>query len=127
LIFSRKITYQEGFNYIKEKRPVINPNMGFIAQLIWFYKRLHEESFDSVPTNPRVFVIGSHELEDPMMIVARMLLENVYQDTNSKSLDPRGVFVIQGQKEVRIWIGEECPSGNREAYLDYAKHFLGLI
>jgi protein-tyrosine phosphatase len=43
LIHSRKMTYNEGFNYIKEKREIANPNMTFIAQLICFYKRLFEE------------------------------------------------------------------------------------
>jgi hypothetical protein len=67
------MTYNEGFNYIKEKREVANPNMTFIAQLICFYKRLFEEQFSSVPVNPRVFVISSHEIEDPERIVARMV------------------------------------------------------
>jgi hypothetical protein len=54
------MTFQEGLTYLKEKRPIANPNMTFIAQLIWFYKRLFEESFESVPISPRVFMIGSH-------------------------------------------------------------------
>ena len=36
LIFSQKMNYQDGFNYMKERRPIINPNMTFIAQLICF-------------------------------------------------------------------------------------------
>ena len=59
---------------MKEKRPVANPNMTFIAQLICFYKRLFEESFSSVPVNPRIFSIGSHEIEDKEKIVARMVI-----------------------------------------------------
>lgn len=31
LIFDRKISYQDAFNYLKERRPVANPNMTFIA------------------------------------------------------------------------------------------------
>jgi hypothetical protein len=31
LIFSQKMNYQDGFNYMKERRPIINPNMTFIA------------------------------------------------------------------------------------------------
>lgn len=60
LIYSRKITFNDSLTYIKEKRPVANPNMTFIAQLICFYKRLFETSFDSVPISPRVFMLGSH-------------------------------------------------------------------
>jgi hypothetical protein len=68
--------------------------MTFIAQLICFYKRLYEVTFDSIPVAPRVFVVCSHELEDPFRIVAKMLMENLYQGKNSKCLDPRGVFII---------------------------------
>lgn len=47
--------------------------MTFIAQLICFYKRLYEDAFDSIPVTPRVFVVSSHELEDPEYIIARMV------------------------------------------------------
>jgi hypothetical protein len=47
--------------------------MTFIAQLICYYKRLYEESFESVPVSPRVFVVSSHELEDPEYIICRMV------------------------------------------------------
>jgi len=30
-IFTEKITYQEAYDYLKEKRACINPNMTFIA------------------------------------------------------------------------------------------------
>jgi len=52
--------YKEGFEYMKERREVVNPNMTFIAQLIFFYKRLYEEQFESLPVSPRVFAVNSH-------------------------------------------------------------------
>ena len=67
------MNYQDRFNYLKERRPIVNPNMTFIAQLICYYKRLYEESFESVPVSPRVFVVSSHELEDPEYIICRMV------------------------------------------------------
>lgn len=76
LIYSRKITFNDGLAYLKEKRPVANPNMTFIAQLICFYKRLFEESFDSVPVSPRVFMLGSHQPEDPELIVSILVSFN---------------------------------------------------
>jgi hypothetical protein len=45
-----------------------------------FHKRLFEESFNSVPTCPRVFAICSHELEDPERIVAKMVRSNYVDD-----------------------------------------------
>ena len=73
MIFSRKITFNDSLNYIKERRPVANPNMAFIAQLICFYKRLIEEAYDSMPVSPRVFIIGSHEKEDAERVVPRLV------------------------------------------------------
>lgn len=54
------MTFNEALSIVKERRPIANPNMTFIAQLICFYKRLHEGSYDSVPVSPRVFMLGSH-------------------------------------------------------------------
>ena len=99
------MTYQEGLNYITDRRQVANPNMTFMAQLIQFYKRLYENRFESIPTSPRVFVICSHEQEDPWRIVPKMLMENLYQGKNSKKLDPRGAFIIQGEKDMKVWLG----------------------
>lgn len=74
---------------MKERRPIANPNMTFIAQLICFYKRLFEESFDSVPVSPRVFMIGSHQPEDPELIVSILVTTFLYN-----SLD-NGEFVLR--------------------------------
>jgi len=43
-----------------------------------------------------VFVVGSHEVEDPSRIVCRMMFEPFYQEGHNKglALDPRGVFLI---------------------------------
>ena len=74
--------------------------MTFIAQLVWFYKRLHDPNFDCLPVNPRVFLVASHEIEDPNRIVARLLMENLYLQggrgsaRNGKVLDPRGIFIV---------------------------------
>ena len=77
LIYKEKLTFNEALSLIKDRRPVANPNMTFIAQLICFYKRLYEDSFDSVPVSPRVFMIGSHQPEDPELIVS--ILVTIYQ------------------------------------------------
>ena len=73
LIYKDKMTFNEGLTYLKERRPIANPNMTFIAQLICFYKRLFEGSFDSIPVSPRVFMIGSHQPEDPELVVSIMV------------------------------------------------------
>ncbi len=68
--------------------------MTFMAQLIWFYKRLYGDSQDSLPVFPKVFLISSHQIEDPYKISCRLLMENLYFDENSKKLDPRTIFIV---------------------------------
>ena len=60
MIFTQKITFDQGLSFIRERRQIANPNMTFMAQLIWFYKRLYGNSTESLPVSPRVFLVSSH-------------------------------------------------------------------
>jgi hypothetical protein len=95
MIFTNKTTLDDGLNFIRERRQIANPNMTFMAQLIWFYKRLYGNSIDSIPVNPRVFLVSSHQPEDPFRIACRLTMENLYMNNEtSKKLDPRAVFIV---------------------------------
>lgn len=95
MIFSEGVTYNEGYRRLKERRDCVNPNLTFITQLQWFYKRLYEPNFNSLPVLPRVYSLISHQIEDPHRVVAKLLLENLYQNkATSKVLDPRGMFIV---------------------------------
>jgi hypothetical protein len=94
MIYTQKMTLEDGLKLIRDKRQIANPNMTFMAQLIWFHKRLFGPSIDSIPVNPRVFLVSSHQPEDPYRISCRLLMENMYQGEKSKMLDPRAVFII---------------------------------
>mmetsp|Transcript_23034 Transcript_23034/g.22397 ORF Transcript_23034/g.22397 Transcript_23034/m.22397 type:complete len:177 (+) Transcript_23034:1561-2091(+) len=101
--------------------------MTFMAQLINFHKRLYEE-FNSITTSPRVFLINSHQPEDPLRVVPRMLMENLYQGTQtSKLLDPRGLFIIQSKEEIRLWVGSQIHPSNLEEYKSCAESFIVLL
>lgn len=71
------MTQEEALNLVREKRQIANPNMTFLAQLIWFYKRLYSD-YDSLPVKPRVFLVSSHQPEDPFKISCRLLMENLF-------------------------------------------------
>jgi len=73
LIFESKWTQKDALAYLTTKRAIVNPNMTFMAQLINFHKRLYEESFNSITTSPRVFLVNSHEMEDAERIVPKMV------------------------------------------------------
>ena len=75
LILTQGFEYKDAFEFIQRKREVVNPNLGFITQLMWFYKRLYMP-FDSIPITPRVFMVCSHEREDPMRVVAKLQMEH---------------------------------------------------
>mmetsp|Transcript_1943 Transcript_1943/g.3363 ORF Transcript_1943/g.3363 Transcript_1943/m.3363 type:complete len:240 (+) Transcript_1943:1781-2500(+) len=96
MIFTQKVTLDDGLKFIRERRQIANPNMTFIAQLIWFYKRLYNQQAEALPVNPRVWLISSHQPEDPFRITCRLIPDNFYnaQGPKTKKLDPRAAFII---------------------------------
>lgn len=106
MIFTQKITLDDGLKFIRERRQIANPNMTFIAQLIQFHKRLYAPSMDSIPIFPRVFLVSSHQEEDPFKISCRFLMENLYigSSDKTKKLDSRAVFIVQGYPNTPVYI-----------------------
>lgn len=126
VILSKGLDYNEAFEFIQKKREVINPNLGFIVQLMWFHKRLYK-SFDSIPVNPRVYIICSHEKEDPLQIVAKLNMEQFFVDKHCKPMDPRAVNIVQTKEEFIVLIGGMWQGKNREVYLDYAYKYIAEL
>lgn len=133
MIFTQKITLEDGLKNIRDRRQIANPNMTFMAQLIWFYKRLYGAQFDTIPVNPRVFLVSSHQPEDPYKISCRLLMDNLYLGEKCKILDPRAVFIIQschkgqGKQPVYIWKGGNVPDGNLAQYMNEANRYIKLL
>jgi hypothetical protein len=123
IILSRGYDYNEAFEYIQKRREVINPNLGFIVQLMWFHKRLYK-TFDSIPVNPRVYTVCSHQREDPNRIVAKLMMEQFFVDRHSKSMDPRAVYIVHTKEKFVIFIGDLCKNKNRDAYISYAYGYI---
>ena len=95
MIFTEGVNFDEGFQRVKERRQCANPNLTFITQLKWFYKRLYDPNFNSLTVSPRIFSLMSHQIEDPHRIIGKMLLENLYKNNaTKKALDPRGMFIL---------------------------------
>jgi len=78
MIKTQKIGMQEGLDMIRKIRAIANPNMTFMGQLIWFHKRLYGSSFDSIPVSPRVFLVCSHQPEDPFKVACKLQMDNLY-------------------------------------------------
>ncbi|CAD8182181.1 unnamed protein product [Paramecium pentaurelia] len=122
LIISQQITYSQAFDIIKKNRGVASPNMGFTVQLLLFQKRLLAQ-YDSIPISPRVFAVGrgvcGHE-----SIVCRMVMEQLFSGKMLKTFDSRGVFLIQSEHEIFVWVGPECKEQEKfiQFALDYSNY-----
>ena len=120
IIFVYKKSFEEIYTSARIQREICSPNIGFQVQLIWWYKRLFEE-YDSLPISPRVFAIGSHQREQPHVVVARILTQPLYVDSEYLTLDSRGIFLIQSRLVTYIWIGNSIYECNKEIYLQTAR------
>lgn len=54
-------------------------------------------------------------------------MENLYSGKNSKVLDPRGMFIVQGKDLLRIWVGQLIPPANLEPYRQCADKTIKLL
>ena len=54
-------------------------------------------------------------------------MENLFDHKNSKTLDPRGVFIIQGRDEIKIWVGSLVPKANLQPYKNCAEDHIKLL
>lgn len=123
LMHSYKMTFRHCFNFVKDKRGVASPNLGFVSQLLDFEKRINAGPSPPKSNNlclSRVFVFGGHQREDPEYYVFRAVdpnkilvslrRSNNRDQTNKFMLDPRGALVFvandpQREKSAFLWIG----------------------
>ena len=56
-------------------------------------------------------------------------MENLYYGDETKKLDPRAVFIIQGQSNipVYIWKGGNVPQGSLAPYVNEARKHVKLL
>ena len=121
------MSYDEAYKFLRSKRAIVSPNLGFMVQLMMFYQRLYEPDASGA-LKTKVFAISSHQVEDPKTIVARLLYDEfLYIGKKKIVLDPRGVFIIGNKDRGYVWIGEECTGPYREAYLGKVKQYLPYL
>ncbi len=66
------MNYDQGFKYVQEKRSISSPNLGFSIQLQNFFQRLYEGP-ENFRLNPKIFSVGSFQMEQPEKIVCRLV------------------------------------------------------
>ncbi|GMP57827.1 hypothetical protein CsSME_00021740 [Camellia sinensis var. sinensis] len=111
LMWRKRQTFEEAFQYVKAARGVTNPNMGFACQLLLCQNRTL--AFLASPNSVlRMYHMAPHSPYDPLHLVPKMLSE-----PGAQGLDSRGAFVVHVASAVYVWIGKYCVS----VMSDYAR------
>ncbi|XP_058193804.1 protein-tyrosine-phosphatase MKP1-like [Rhododendron vialii] len=104
LMWWKKQTFEDAFQYVKAARGVTNPNMGFACQLLLCQNRTLD--FLASPNSVlRMYHMAPHSPYDPLHLVPKMLSQ-----TGAEGLDSRGAFIIHVPSAVYVWIGKYCVS-----------------
>ncbi|KAI3425800.1 hypothetical protein D9Q98_007775 [Chlorella vulgaris] len=101
LMWKQAAAYDDVFQAVKAARGVTNPNIGFICQLLQWYKRRHS-SLDA----SRLYRIAPQSPAAAQYLVAKPVPQ---YPAGVAGLDPRGAFVLQAPAALYIWVGGACP------------------
>ena len=129
LIFKEKYSYDKAFTLVQSKREISSPNFGFSIQLQNFYLRLFEPP-KKYRYIPKIFAVGSFQNEQPNKIVCRLMNEPFYEmkdNSQTRMLDKRGVFIIVSINSIYIWIGSKLNPKIKDIYLDSANNYITLL
>ena len=112
-------SYEEVFADAKTLRSVANPNIGFVFQLMQWWKRRRDSS------SANLYRIAPQSVMNPKYLVPRWVNSGLEAKRGVEpSLDPRGAFVLHKGDTAYIWRGSELVS---EAFIDAAKRFVTLL
>ena len=91
--------YDDTFAEVKQRRGIANPNIGFICQLLQWWKRVQ-----TPPEKCRIYKVSSQSSSAPRYLVPRVITPG-----SAAGLDSRGAFVIHMPKSLYVWVGCQCP------------------
>lgn len=119
------VSFDEAFKVVKEKRPVCNPNAGFVAQLMEFGRYVRE-----VPPRPELYRVAPHSAKDPALVLKLCYLTNDLTRpvvARPTELDARGVFVLHDNSDhtCYVWVGPRCE--HDEEYVSAAVKWVGWM
>ena len=138
-MINNKLTCDEAFNFVQKKRFIANPNLGFFLQLKVFEKRLFHNLNDlnnNILNNNNIieiFAICSFQIEQPNLIVARLIYNNYLNNENNNLevnnliFDKRGMFIICDKENYFIIQGSKIYEKNKEKYFNFAKFYIETI
>jgi protein-tyrosine phosphatase len=109
--------YEDIFTEAKQLRPVANPNIGFVFQLMQWWKRRRDSSLSA-----NIYRITPQSEMAPNYLVPKWINSGLDdKDDANLSLDPRGAFVLHKGDRAFIWTGSEIVS---DAFALAARRFV---
>eukprot|EP01025_Chloroclados_australasicus_P021743 TRINITY_DN22746_c2_g4_i1.p2 TRINITY_DN22746_c2_g4~~TRINITY_DN22746_c2_g4_i1.p2 ORF type:complete len:299 (+),score=50.14 TRINITY_DN22746_c2_g4_i1:622-1518(+) len=112
--------YQAVFDDVKNVRGIVNPNVGFISQLMLMQKRWKMGVKEG---GCRVWRMGPHSPSDPTRIVPRPFVPEK-ESFSFQSLDSRFVYVFQCERSTYVWKGQTASQEFIEGGLKIAEQLL---
>ncbi|KAH7281987.1 hypothetical protein KP509_35G006800 [Ceratopteris richardii] len=100
LMWRKNQSFEDAFHEVKSRRQVVNPNMGFVSQLMHWQRRI---SLPSERDALQIYRVAPHSPYDPLYLVPK-----VEGPGGIELLDTRGAFVIRYMNMLYIWKGQEC-------------------
>eukprot|EP00298_Acanthocystis_sp_HF-20_P005156 c15415_g1_i1.p1 GENE.c15415_g1_i1~~c15415_g1_i1.p1 ORF type:complete len:710 (+),score=295.18 c15415_g1_i1:38-2167(+) len=114
--------YEKIYTHVREKRPIVEPNTGFMIQLRTFEKRLK-----SGVENPRLYELTLHRPEDPSYFVPKVVKnptkppKSIYLSVNSLSIHPNTNFVLHDVSgKIYIWKGNKSSEHSEAAAVRFS-------
>lgn len=109
LMWKRSLGYEQADVVVRTARPVCEPNLGFVFQLLQFQTRLEQPGVTAAPITWRLSVSQSGE-HAPMLIAVKV---------TDPTRDPRFVYISQSQVEFSILVGPEVELADRARELAF--------
>ena len=122
LIIDKKITSNEAFKYIQNKRKISNPNLGFLFQLNNLYKKI-TCNINFI----EIYAVTSFQIEQPDLIVCRNIYINFIDNNKIPKIDERGIYIICNRNIIFLLICNKIFKNNIISYLIEAKKYIELL
>ena len=104
-MYHMQLDYDAAFQYVRARRGVCRPNVGFMAQLIAWQKRM------TASYHPLALYRLSPHCTRDHTVVAKWV-----DRVDVSGLDDRGVFVLHSHSCIYIWVGVNVGLGLMEVY-----------
>ena len=114
LMLKNGTSYDNTLQFVKSKRGVARPNLGFTCQLLQWEKRLRGEG-----ERPLLYRVAAHHKKRRDLPVAKCV------EASIRSFDPRAVLILVLEKRVYIWVGSRCTQ--RGSWIEYSQHYISLL